>query len=81
MPAVTRKTTDLKNDILAKIDEKLREFKFDFINEIKDQIKNEVGEATEVEIRKQEELESTAEVLQQYVKNFQMMCCRVKMKS
>ena len=36
MPAVTRKTTDLKNDILAKIDEKLREFKFDFINEIKD---------------------------------------------
>lgn len=81
MPAVTRKMTDLKNDILAKIEEKFREFKFDFINEVKNQIKNEVSEATEVEIRKQEELESTAEVLQQYVKNFQMMCCRVKTKS
>ena len=81
MPAVTRKMTDLKNNILAKIEEKFREFKFDFINEVKDQIKNEVSEATEVEIRKQEELESTVEVLQQYVKNFQMMCCRVKTKS
>ena len=81
MPAVTRKMTDLKNDILAKIEEKFREFKFDFINEVKNQIKNEVREATEVEIRKQEELESTVEVLQQYVKKFQMMCCRVKTKS
>ena len=36
MPAATRKMTDLKNEILAKIDEKFREFKSDFINEIKD---------------------------------------------
>ena len=32
MPAVTRKMPNLKNDILAKIDEKPREFNFDFIN-------------------------------------------------
>ena len=42
MPAATRKMTDLKNEILAKIDEKFREFKSDFINEIKDQIKTDV---------------------------------------
>ena len=71
MPAVTRKMTDLKNDILAKIDEKFREFKSDFINELKDQIKNEVSEAIGVEIRKRKELESTVAVLQQHVKNFQ----------
>ena len=52
MPAVTRKMTDLKKQILAKIDKKFCEFKSDFINEIKDQIKNEVSEATGVEIRK-----------------------------
>ena len=45
MPAVTRKMVDLKNEILAKVDEKFREFKSDFINEIKDQIKNQVNEA------------------------------------
>ena len=45
MPAVTGKMVDLKNEILAKVDEKFREFKSDFINEIKDQIKNQVNEA------------------------------------
>ena len=63
--------TDLKNQILAKIDEKFREFKSDFINEIKDQIKNKSSEAIGVEIRKREELESAVAVLQQQVKNFQ----------
>ena len=71
MPAATRKMTDLKNEILAKIDEKFREFKSDFINEIKDQIKNKVSEVIEVTIRKKEELKSTVAVLQQHVKNFQ----------
>ena len=71
MPAATRKMTDLKNEILAKIDEKFREFKSDFINEIKDQIKNKVSEVIEVTIRKREELKSTVAVLQQHVKNFQ----------
>ena len=71
MPAVTRKMADLKDEILAKIDEKFREFKCDFITEIKDQIKNEVSEAIGAEIRKREELESTVAVLQQHVKNFQ----------
>ena len=64
MPAV-------KSGILAKIDEKFREFKFDFINNIKEKIKNEVIEAIGVEIRKREKLESTVAVLQQHVKIFQ----------
>ena len=71
MPAVTRKMADLENEILTKTDEKFREFNSDFINEIKDQIKNEVSEAIGVEIWKREELESTVAVLQQHVKNFQ----------
>ena len=71
MPAVTRKMTDLKNEMLAKIDGRCHEFKSDFINEIKDQIINEVSEATGVEIRKREELESTVAVLQQHDKHFQ----------
>ena len=71
MPAITRKMTDLKNEILAKIYEKFHNFKSDFINEIKDQIKNEVSEAIGVEIKKREELKSTVAVLQQHVRNFQ----------
>ena len=56
MPAVTRKMADLKDGILLKIDKKFREFKYDSITEIKDQIKNEVTEAIGAEIRKREEL-------------------------
>ena len=52
MPAVTRKMADLKDEILAKIDEKFREFKSDFVTKIKDQIENDVSEAIGVEIRK-----------------------------
>ena len=52
MPAVTRKMAHLKNGILAKIDKKFREFKSDFINQIKDQIKNEISQAIGVEIKK-----------------------------
>ena len=62
---------DLQNEILAKIDEKFREFKTDFKNKIKDQIKKEVGGAIGGEIRKREELESTVAVLQQHAQNFQ----------
>ena len=61
----------VKSGILAKIDEKFREFKSDFINNIKGKIKNEVIEAIGVEIRKREKLESTVAVLQQHVKIFQ----------
>ena len=71
MPAVTRKMVHLKNGILAKIDQKFREFKSDFINQIKDQIKNEISQAIGVEIKKWEEQESTVAVLQQHIKNFQ----------
>ena len=71
MPTVTRKMTDLKNEILAKIDEKSWEFKSNFINEIKGQIKNEISEVIRIELRKREELESAVAVLQQHLKNFQ----------
>ena len=81
MPAATRKMTDLKNEILAKIDEKFREFKSDFINEIKDQIKNEVSKAIGVEIRKREEQESTVAALQQHVKNFQKLMTVLQSKN
>ena len=57
--------------ILAKIDEKIREFKSDLITEIKDPIKTKVSEAIGAEIRKRKELESTVAVLQQHVKTFQ----------
>ena len=80
MPAVTRKMAALKDEILAKIDEKFREFKSDFITEIKDQIKNEVSETIGAEIRKREELELTVAVLQQHVRS-RIWCCRVKTKS
>ena len=71
MPAVTRKMANLKNEILAKIDEKFRGFKSDLINKIKDKIKNEVSESIGVEIRKREELELTIAVFQEHAKNFQ----------
>ena len=38
-------------------------FKSDFVNEIRDQIKNEIGEAIGVEMRKWEKLEATVAVL------------------
>ena len=33
MPAVTRKTTDLKDEILSKIDQKFNELKLEFLSE------------------------------------------------
>ena len=73
--------TDLKNDILAKIDDKIREFKSEFINEIKDQIKNEVSKSIREEIRKREELESAVAVLQQHLNNFQKQMMVLQTKS
>ena len=57
MLVVTRKMTDLKEEILAKIDEKFNELKNDFLTEIKEQIKNEVTAAINNEMKKGEELE------------------------
>ena len=72
MPVVTRKMTDLKEEILAKIDEKFNELKNDFLTEIKEQIKNEVAAAINNEMKKREELESTVSMLQQqHVKEYQ----------
>ena len=71
MPFVTRKMTDLKEEILAKIDEKFNEIKIDFLTEIKEQIKNEVAAAIKNEIKKSEELESTVAMLQQHVREYQ----------
>ena len=71
MPVVIRKMTDLKEEILAKIDGKLNEIKIDFLTEIKEQIKNEVAAAINNEIKKREELESTVAMLQQHVREYQ----------
>ena len=51
MAVVTRKMTDLKEEILAKIDEKFNKIKIDFLTEIKEQIKNEVAAAINNEIK------------------------------
>ena len=71
MPVVTRKMTDLKEEILAKIDEKFNEIKIDFLAEIKEKIKNEVAAVISNEIKKREELESTVAMLQQHVREYQ----------
>ena len=71
MPVVTRKMTDLKEEILAKIDEKFNELKNDFLTEIKEQIKNEITAAINNEMKKREELESTVSMLQQHVREYQ----------
>ena len=71
MPVVTRKMTDLKEEILAKIDEKFNEIKIDFLTEIKEQIKNEIAAAINNAIKKPEELESTVAMLQQHVREYQ----------
>ena len=47
MPPVTKKMTDSKDEILAKLVETFREFKSDF-NEIKDQIENKLGKLLEL---------------------------------
>ena len=71
MPVVTRKMTDLKEEILAKIDEKFNELKNDFLTEIKEQIKNEVTAAINNEMKNREELDSTVSRLQQHVREYQ----------
>ena len=71
MSVVTRKMTDLKEEILAKIDEKFNKIKIDFLTEIKEQIKNEVAAAINNEIKKCEEIESTVAMLQQHVREYQ----------
>ena len=47
MPVMTRNMVDLKDEILAKLDEKFNDFKVAIIAEIRDQIKQEVSEALE----------------------------------
>ena len=71
MSTVTRKMADLKDEILPKIDQKFNELKLEYLSELKDLIKIEVSEAIKTKIKKCEELESTAFLLQEYVKSFQ----------
>ena len=54
---------------LQDIDEKFNDFKIVIIADIREQIKQEVSEALEKEIKKREELESTVCMLQEHVKN------------
>ena len=79
MPAVTRKRTDLKDEILSKIDQKFN--KLEFLSELKDQIKKEVSEAIKTETKKREELESTVSLLQEHMKNFQKQVSGLECKT
>ena len=81
MPAVTRKTADLKDKILSNIDQKFNELKLEFLSELKDHIKKEVSEDIKTEIKKREELESTVPLLQEHVKNFQKHVSILKRKN
>ena len=71
IPVMTRNMVYLKGEILTKIDEKFNNFKIAIIAEIRDQIKQEVSEALEKEIKKREELESKVCMFQEHVKNYQ----------
>ena len=70
--------THLKEEILAKIDEKLNELKNDFLTEIKELIKNEVTAAINNEMKKREELESTVSMLQEHVREYQKQINKLK---
>ena len=59
MPVNTRAMNDLKDEILSKIHDKLSEFKFDILAELKQQLKIEVAKAFKNELKIKEELEST----------------------
>ena len=71
MVATTRKMNELKEEILARIDEKFNSLKTDILAEFKDQIKNDLAEVLKEEFRKREELESTVSVLQEHVHYYQ----------
>ena len=66
MPVMTRYMFDLKDEVLTKIEEKFNDFKI-AITEIRDQIKQEVSEALEKEIKQKEELESAVCMLWEHV--------------
>ena len=59
MPVMTRNMVDFQDEILIKIDEKFNDFKIAIIAEIREQIKQNVSEALEKDIKKRDELEST----------------------
>ena len=78
MPAETRMTRELKDEILAKIDERFNAFKTDILANLKEQLKNELAEVLTEEFRKREELESTVSVLQNNVQVFQKQITELK---
>ena len=75
---MTRNMVDLRDENLTKIDKKFNDFKIAIIAEIRDQIKQEVSEALEKEIKKREELQSTVCKLQEHVKNYQKQVNELK---
>ena len=54
MVAVTRKMNEFKDEILARIDEKVIALKTNILAELKDQVKNELSEVLKEEYRKRE---------------------------
>ena len=55
--AATRKMNELKDETLARINEKFNSLKANILTELKDQIRNELAELLKEEFRKREELE------------------------
>ena len=57
MVAATRRMNELKDETLARINEKFNSLKANILTELKDQIINELAELLKEEFRKREELE------------------------
>ena len=76
--AATRKVTEFKDEILARINEKFNSLKTNILTELKDQIKNELAEVLKEDFRKKEELESTVSLLQEHVHYYQNQLHEIK---
>ena len=78
MLVVSRNRFNLKNEISTKIDEKFNDFKIVIIAEIREQIKQQGGEALEKKIKKTEQLKVTVCTFQKHVKNYQKQVNELK---
>ena len=78
MLVVSRNMFNLKNEISTKIDEKFNDFKIVIIAEIREQIKQQGGEALEKKIKKTEQLKATVCTFQKHVKNYQKQVNELK---
>ena len=70
MPVNTRKLADLKNEILAKIDDKVFKFKDDILAELKKQLKIGVAEAFKNELDKGKSLSQQIQCFNNMLRSF-----------